>query len=123
MSRHVLNLKLRYFTLEAVKLWHFMPGSFIVQRVGRNSSSESVLLGLTAHLRRVLPRVGFFKPVGTNYLPLEGQQYPRNVVLMHQNFKMQSDPASMSAMSEDAAFKVPTPVLPATSLFITLRSN
>jgi hypothetical protein len=77
-----------------------------VQKVGRHAASEAVILGLTAHLRRLFPRIGFFKPVGTNYYPLDGQQYPRNVVLMHQHFKMRSDPSLMSAMSEDSAFKV-----------------
>lgn len=81
-----------------------------MQKVGSNSCSEAVMLGLTAHLRRVFPRVGFFKPVGTNYYPLQEEQHPRNVILMHQQFKMRSDPSSMCAMSEDTAFKVLLPL-------------
>jgi hypothetical protein len=64
------------------------------------------MLGLISYLQRECPRVGFFKPVGTDYHPLGDNLFPRNVVLMHTAFKMKGDPASMSAMPEDAAFKV-----------------
>lgn len=65
------------------------------------------MLGLMAHLRRMFPRVGFFKPiVGMDYQPLGTQHYPRLPVVMHHTFKMKSDPSKMFAMSEDAAFRV-----------------
>lgn len=37
------------------------------------------------------------------------QQHPRNVVLMHNAFKMTRDPATMYAMPEEAAFSVRSP--------------
>lgn len=81
----------------------------LLQKVGKHAYSEPLILGLVAHLRRMFPRVGFFKPiVGMDYQPLGTQHYPRLPVVMHHTFKMKSDPGKMFAMSEDAAFRVRT---------------
>ena len=73
-----------------------------VKRVGDSKCTESLMLGLINHFRRIYPQVGFFKPVGTDFI----DGVPRNVQLMRSAFGMQAEAESMFATDEGTAYQV-----------------
>jgi hypothetical protein len=74
-----------------------------VKKIGHTSCTESLMLGLLNHFRRIYPNVGFFKPVATD-IGTDG--LPRNVKLMHEVFGFRDDPQTMYAINDSTAYQV-----------------
>ena len=77
-----------------------------MKKIGSTSGTESLMLGLINHFRRIYPSVGFFKPVGTQ---LDAEGAPQNITLMRSVFDLPDMADSMFATDAAAAMQVLRP--------------
>jgi BioD-like phosphotransacetylase family protein len=72
---------------------------YVTSALGRKSPSP-VLLGLMERFQRHHPSVGFFMPVGTDFMPGSNPPIPKHAALLMAHCALQDPPATMVGVSE-----------------------